>query len=308
MRRELAAFALAAAAACGDEIEAGAPDLDAGVEEDPLLAIDDSVEPGSLEEIQRTVIAKRCSGQPGLCHNGQFEPNLSTTSNTYAYLVNRPALENSGRTRVEPGDPDRSFLIDKLRNRNVLTQMPLGAQPLEDDQIAMFEDWITAGALRAPGADEPVALNNPPLPPEIGVFNGATRLDSVGPVQVPRNVPLTFRHSVSDYETPDDEIPVAIIVLQEREGKNVVLNPANTDDPGPGATTYDAAGPMGAGDLLDFRFTFTIPNMVNMVEDGVITSEPAAGKQLTMIVLYLDALPPAGILTFSISQTMLVVQ
>jgi hypothetical protein len=304
-----AATALALSApACSDDLEAGAPDVDAGAEDDPLLGIDDTIEPGTLEEIQRTVIVERCSGQPGLCHNGQFEPNLSTTANTYAYLVNRPALENGARLRVDPGDPDSSFIIDKLRNRNVQTQMPLGAEPLAAEEITMIEDWISAGALREPGADDPVVLNNPPLPPEVGVYNGATRLDGVGATGVPRNVPITFRHSVSDFETADASIPLGVVILQQGDGKNVVLAPG-ADDPATGITTFDAAGPMGAGDLLNFRFTFTFGTSVDMIDDlGVITSEPSAGKQLQMIVLYLDALPPAGILTFTIVQNMLVVE
>jgi hypothetical protein len=41
---------------------------------------------------------------------------------------------------------------------------------------------------------------------------------------------------------------------------------------------------------------------------GTITSEPASGKQLQMIALYLDALPPAGIVTFTVAQSTLVVE
>src|SRR5678815_5558764 len=107
------------------------------------------------------IIAKRCSGQPGLCHNGQFEPNLSTPALAYAYLVNRPGLERTDRLRVSPGSSATSFLVDKLRNRGVSTQMPLGAEPLAEADIAEIEAWIDGGALRAPGADPAPVLNNP---------------------------------------------------------------------------------------------------------------------------------------------------
>ncbi|HEY5950217.1 MAG TPA: hypothetical protein VIV40_32200, partial [Kofleriaceae bacterium] len=148
MRRALLCIALAG---CGSDSRQEAT-VDAGAEDDPLL-VTTTAAPGSLDDLHERIIAKRCSGQPGLCHNGQFEPNLSTPALTYAYLVNRPGIEKADRLRVQPGNPGASLFIDKIRNRNgVATQMPLGAEPLEEAEIKELEAWITAGALRAPGA------------------------------------------------------------------------------------------------------------------------------------------------------------
>ena len=137
-----------ALAACGND-RAAPPEVDGDDGDDPL-AVTDTPAPGSLDDLHQRIIAKRCSGQPGLCHNGQFEPNLSTPAMTYAYVVSRPALEKPDQLRVVPGDPSRSVLIDKLRNRGVATQMPLGAEPLAEADIAALEAWIRGGALRAP--------------------------------------------------------------------------------------------------------------------------------------------------------------
>jgi hypothetical protein len=127
-----------ALAACGSDLDVDRDHVDATVETEPL-AVDRPPAPGSFDELHRTIIAPRCSGQPGLCHNGQFEPNLSTPGNAFAYLVNRPALEKPTLMRVKPGDATGSVLIDKLRGRDVATRMPLGADPLLEAEIAAVE-------------------------------------------------------------------------------------------------------------------------------------------------------------------------
>lgn len=147
-------------AACGSELDVDGDHVDASVDPDPL-AVDRPPAPGSFDELHRTIIAPRCSGQPGLCHNGQFEPNLSTPGNAYAYLVNRPSLEKPTLVRVKPGDAAGSVLIDKLRGRDVATRMPLGADPLLEAEIAAVEAWIEGGALREPGASPPVVWGCP---------------------------------------------------------------------------------------------------------------------------------------------------
>lgn len=282
------ALALAGAGACGtDEPPTTTPD--AAVDPDPL-DVHPTPAPGSLDDLHERVIAKRCSGQPGLCHNGQFEPNLSTPGLTYAYLVNRPAIEKPALLRVAPGDPARSLFIDKIRNRNgVATQMPLGAEPLEEADVAAIEKWITDGALRAPGAAPAPTLNNPPRRPQIAIFNGTTRLDGAGPINVAAGTTLTLRHSVQDFETPDANIPFAAVILQARDGRDVVI--ATGTDPHVGPTTYDPAGPMGQGDLLNYRRTWTIGPMIELYNPQTMQRQtvPAAGQQITVIAVYIDS-------------------
>lgn len=289
------AFALfavtASLGACGREIDVDGDHVDAAVDPDPL-AVDVVPSPGSLDDLHRTIIAPRCSGQPGLCHNGQFEPNLSTPGNTYAYLVGRPSLEKPALMRVNPGDPATSVLVDKLRNRNVATRMPLGADPLEESQIAAIEAWIGGGALRSPGAAPAPLLNNPPTRPEIAIFDAnGTRLDVAGPVTVAAGATLTLRHSVRDFETPDAQIPFGAFVLQVPDGRSVVLDAAATMDPHVGRTQYDAAGPMGHGDLLNFRRAWTIPSTITLYDPQTNTRQdvPAAGLTLTVICAYVDS-------------------
>lgn len=287
--------------ACNDTLDAGGSGVDAGADDDPL-AVPDVTEPGTLEDLHRTIIAERCSGQPGLCHNGQFEPNLSTPALTYAYLVNRPALEDPDALRVEPGNPDASFLIDKLRNRNVSTRMPLGADPLGEDEIAAIEAWIQAGALREPGADPAPVLNNPPHEPEIGIYDqNGTRLDAPGGYSVPVGSTIVIRHSVRDFETSDPDMAFAVVVLTTGQG-DIVLRPSEQQDPHLAPTSYELTAPMGATDTLNYRFQFTIPSTVTLYDDatGNTTDVPAAGLTVSPAALYFDVAPPEGILAFSI--------
>lgn len=285
MRRLLAIATLPLAIACGGEIDAGGDGVDAGAGDDPLL-VDNPAPAGSLEELQRTIIHERCSGQPGLCHNGQFEPNLSTAANTYAYLVRRPAIENNRALRVDPDNPGSSFLIDKLRNRNgVATQMPLGADPLSEDEIQMFEDWISGGALREPGAEPAAVLNNPPNVPEFGAFNaGGTRLDNGGLFNVPAGATITYRHSVDDFETADADISVAGFVFTTSMG--------NLEAPGGGdffLTTFDSGSPpQGAADVLNFRVDVAIGATANIITPAGVQSLDTSTLTFTPLPIYAD--------------------
>ncbi|HUQ07896.1 MAG TPA: hypothetical protein VM261_35620 [Kofleriaceae bacterium] len=309
MRRALAFVVLGALAACGSDLDVDGDHVDAAVDPDPL-AVEDTPDPGSFDDLHRTIIAPRCSGQPGLCHNGQFEPNLSTPGNAYAYLVGRPALEKPTLLRVNPGNPATSVLVDKLRNRGVATRMPLGADPLEESQIAAVEAWISGGALRRPGARPAPMLNNPPRRPEIAIYaaNGA-RLDIAGPVTVSAGATITLRHSVRDFETPDAQIPFGAFVLQAPDGRSVVFNAAATMDPHVGVTTYDAGGPMGTGDVLNYQRAWTIPSTITLYDEDTNMRQdvPAAGLTLTIICVYLDAFT-SGIATIEIGAAPITIQ
>jgi hypothetical protein len=294
-------FAVVAVAGIGcGGIDADGPDVDAAPDDDPLV-ITDEPPPGSLDDLHARIIKPRCSGTPGLCHNGQFEPNLSTPGLMYAYVVRRPAIEKPDRLRVDVMSPSTSFLIHKLRNINgVATQMPLGAEPLPEEDIAAIEAWISDGARRAPGAGLAPVLNNQPKKPEIGIYEGANRLDDGGMAVTQTGHTITLRHSVQDFETLDGDIPFAIMVLLAPDGRNVVLDPASQTDAQIARTMYDASGPMGAGDALNFKFDWTIPATVELVDDLDIRGNATLPLTVTPLALYLDN-ATLGIVAFDIS-------
>ena len=67
----------------------------------------------------------------------------------YSQLVNTPSARKAGVIRVIPGDPENSYVIQKLRGRSdiVGVRMPQNGPPyLTDGQIRIFARWIEIGA------------------------------------------------------------------------------------------------------------------------------------------------------------------
>jgi hypothetical protein len=293
---------LLAPAACSEAIDAGgSPPVETEVD-DPL-AVEPEVAVNSLDDIHQRIIVGSCAAQPGLCHSGQFEPNLSTPALAYENLVGRPALERTKQLRVAPGAAKDSLFIHKLRNQEVISQMPLGAAPLSEEDIQALEAWIDAGALRRPGAEPVPVLNNPPLEPQFGIFDPlGVRLDPAGPVSVSAGDTLVFRLSVEDFETADADMPYVAVVLQTVEGLTVGIGAAA--NPTNGIATYSPDdAPEGKGDTLDFRFEWTVPAMVTLYDDTEASEVPAAGLKLTVIPIYIDGgLDAGGMVAFGFSQ------
>ena len=68
---------------------------------------------------------------------------------SHGELVGRPSTQAGGLDRVESGDPERSYLILKLRGAPEITgqRMPLDGPPyLTPGQIDGIAAWIRAGA------------------------------------------------------------------------------------------------------------------------------------------------------------------
>ena len=67
----------------------------------------------------------------------------------YGSLVGRSSSQRSNLARVQPGDPDRSYLILKLRGDPSITglRMPQNGPPfLTSEQIEGIAAWIRSGA------------------------------------------------------------------------------------------------------------------------------------------------------------------
>jgi hypothetical protein len=68
--------------------------------------------------------------------------------NSYAALVNVPSLQRATSMRVLPGNPDASYLIQKLEGTTGIgRRMPFNGPPyLTDGQILVIKRWIETGA------------------------------------------------------------------------------------------------------------------------------------------------------------------
>jgi len=103
----------------------------------------------AFDSIQINLLTPLCTN----CHVGATAPlGLRLDgANSYALLVGRPSVQEPASLRVDPGDPDASYLIRKLEGTaSTGGQMPLGAPPLPQSDIDVIRQWITNGALRQP--------------------------------------------------------------------------------------------------------------------------------------------------------------
>ncbi len=101
----------------------------------------------TLSSIQAFVFTPICVQ----CHTGVAAPlGLALDSGVARQnLVGVASVEVSGLMRVNPGQPDASYIVWKIEGRSGIQggRMPLGMQPLSAEQIAAIRGWISDGAL-----------------------------------------------------------------------------------------------------------------------------------------------------------------
>ncbi|HYU34294.1 MAG TPA: hypothetical protein VEW48_19240 [Thermoanaerobaculia bacterium] len=105
--------------------------------------------PFTFSRIQAEIFTPNCvkSG----CHDAATASGgqILAAGRAYNQIVNVPSTESSF-DRIEPGDPERSYMVKKLRGDPDITgdRMPLD-QPggLSQEQIDGLIAWVRAGAL-----------------------------------------------------------------------------------------------------------------------------------------------------------------
>ena len=137
----------------------------------PLEGDDDTLQP-TFSSIQRHVFTPICT----TCHSGAGAPlglRLDESS-AYALLVNAASVEVPSLLRVAPGNPDASYLIQKLEGTAAVgARMPLGQPALPADTIAVIRQWIANGAQNDGAAANMKATMGPPsLTPVLPQQNG----------------------------------------------------------------------------------------------------------------------------------------
>ena len=88
-----------------------------------------------------------CTG----CHNAtgaRFNGMNLTGTTAYATIVNVASVGKPSATRVVPGDPDASYLVQKIEGASgiVGVRMPQTPPYLTPNQIAIIRRWIELGA------------------------------------------------------------------------------------------------------------------------------------------------------------------
>ncbi len=100
----------------------------------------------TFTNIQQNVFTPICTA----CHIGPGAPQGLQLDQAHAYslLVNVQSVERSDLLRVQPGNPDASYIILKLEGAPgiVGAQMPFGLTPLPQTTINAIREWIAQGA------------------------------------------------------------------------------------------------------------------------------------------------------------------
>ncbi len=104
----------------------------------------------TLSSIQMNIFDLNCALSG--CHVGG-SPNLPGVMNlsagqARANIVGVRSIEMSNLFRIDPGNPDNSYLVWKIEGRAgiVGAQMPFGRLPLSAEEITAIRQWITDGA------------------------------------------------------------------------------------------------------------------------------------------------------------------
>ncbi|MBI2503998.1 MAG: hypothetical protein HYW07_12300 [Candidatus Latescibacteria bacterium] len=101
----------------------------------------------TLAQLSREIFTPNCAFSG--CHSGAgAAAGMSLAADRIAGQIIGVVSPTSGMKRVDPGNPEGSYLLKKLRGDTGISggQMPLGDAPLSAAQIALVRAWIAAGA------------------------------------------------------------------------------------------------------------------------------------------------------------------
>jgi hypothetical protein len=153
--------ALAACAGNGEGLDANGQPIGSTPPPDQTLT-------ATFASIQANIFTPICTK----CHAGAGAPEglQLDAQHSYALLVGVPSTESPAVLRVKPGDPDNSYLVQKLEGAPgiVGAQMPFGGPYLSQSTIDVVRQWITDGAQNdgqaaaAAAAPFAVAATSPP--------------------------------------------------------------------------------------------------------------------------------------------------
>jgi hypothetical protein len=101
----------------------------------------------TLSGIQVSILSGRCARSG--CHDRVTAEQglILEPGESFGRLVNVSAVQFPPDRRVRPGQPERSYLVKKLRgSAQIGGRMPLGGPFLTDEELAGVVEWIENGA------------------------------------------------------------------------------------------------------------------------------------------------------------------
>lgn len=191
----------------------------------------------NFSEIQANIFTPSCA--TSTCHSATTAAAglVLDATNSYAMLVGIASLQDPGTQRVNPLNPDISYLIQKLEGPGVTGgQMPPGGSVATTD-IAIVRQWITAGAI-----DDRVSSSTP-----IRVSSLSVALSSPITV-VPTQIVAGF-----DRELDASTVNAATFILQTSGGAGITAASVSVPGANPQSAVFNLAGVALANDTYTIR-------------------------------------------------------
>jgi hypothetical protein len=122
-------------------------EMDITVAGDSIVIPESKIELVSYRRIQNLVFEQYTCVS---CHQGTAGAGnlLLTADRSYNDLVNKVSSINPAKNRVTPSDVDNSFLLDVLKDENLVLAQPHTSFVTRDDDIVLLREWIKNGCKR----------------------------------------------------------------------------------------------------------------------------------------------------------------
>jgi mono/diheme cytochrome c family protein len=221
----------------------------------------------TFSEVQDNVFTPTCATSG--CHRGAGAPQglQLDEANSYGLLVGVASSEDPGVLRVAAGDPNNSYLIQKLEGTaSVGGQMPLNGTPLEQSVIDIVRQWISDGAI-----DDRPASSNPIRVSSLSPSPGAT-LDTA-----PTSIVAMF-----DRELDVSTVNLNTFLLESSGGDGtfgdgneqaIVATNITTPNTTPMSATFDLTGTTLADDTYRVTLAGTGASMIQDIDANALDGE-----------------------------------
>ena len=215
----------------------------------------------NFDSIQANVFEPICEH----CHSGANAPVglRLDAANSYSLLVGIASGERPNLLRVAPGDPNNSYLIQKLEGTaGIGERMPAGLPALPQADIAVIRQWIADGAQPSSSAAGPIRVTSlSPAP------------NSTLPA-LPSSITVGFNR---DLNAPS--VTTATFTLQ-RAGVDAVLGTADDVAVAPASVTVPAANQRSAVMALTGVASVADRYRITLVGTGAATILDLGGNAL----------------------------
>ena len=245
-----------------------------------------------FQSIQDNVFTPICSP----CHSGAGAPHglMLDAAHSYNDIVGVPSVEQPSLDRVNPGNPDISYLVLKIEGASGISggQMPLNETPLPQSTIDAIRQWISAGAPQGTSSATGSVKAMQRIKDLANITSDPFTVVQTSPVDMAvadepvSHIMVAFNHEVdaslvnstnlmvdrvgsgaapetADTNTPAAHLP-SYLALAAGNPKAIIVTPAAPLLPGTYRVTVRGTGGGALADLnaqaleSDYSFTFTV--------------------------------------------------